>query len=297
MTGFFSGTATAMITPFGADGGVNFNSFGEMIERQITADTDMLVILGTTGEPATMTEEEKISVMEYSVKKAKGRIKIVFGCGSNCTEHAVSAAKQAEAIGAEGLLAVTPYYNKCTQNGLYAYYKSICEAVKIPVIAYNVPSRTGVNIQPATMARIAEIPNMAGIKDAGGNMSQTMEIFRSIRGKCDLYSGEDALNFPILAVGGSGVISVLSNVVPADVKKLYTLIKEGRTEEACALQDKLLPLSQACFLEVNPIPAKAAMNLLGFDAGTPRAPLSEIEPNNKEKLRKAMADYGLEIKA
>ena len=286
MTGFFSGTATAMITPFGADGGVNFNSFGEMIERQITAGTDMLVILGTTGEPATMTEEEKVSVMEYSVKKAKGRIKIVFGCGSNCTDHAVSAAKQAEAIGADGLLAVTPYYNKCTQNGLYAYYKSICEAVKIPVIAYNVPSRTGVNIQPATMARIAEIPNMAGIKDAGGNMSQTMEIFRSIRGKCDLYSGEDALNFPILAVGGSGVISVLSNVVPADVKKLYTLIKEGRTEEACALQDKLLPLSQACFLEVNPIPAKAAMNLLGFDAGTPRAPLSEIEPNNKEKLRK-----------
>ena len=297
MTGFFSGTATAMITPFGADGGVNFNTFGEMIERQITAGTDMLVILGTTGEPATMTEEEKVSVMEYSVKKAKGRIKIVFGCGSNCTEHAVSAAKQAEAIGADGLLAVTPYYNKCTQNGLYAYYKSICEAVKIPVIAYNVPSRTGVNIQPATMARIAEIPNMAGIKDAGGNMSQTMETFRSIRGKCDLYSGEDALNFPILAVGGSGVISVLSNVVPADVKKLYTLIKEGRTEEACALQDKLLPLSQACFLEVNPIPAKAAMNLLGFDAGTPRAPLSEIEPNNKEKLRKVMADYGLEIKA
>ena len=297
MTGFFSGTATAMITPFGADGGVNFNSFGEMIERQITAGTDMLVILGTTGEPATMTEEEKVSVMEYSVKKAKGRIKIVFGCGSNCTDHAVSAAKQAEAIGADGLLAVTPYYNKCTQNGLYAYYKSICEAVKIPVIAYNVPSRTGVNIQPATMARIAEIPNMAGIKDAGGNMSQTMEIFRSIRGKCDLYSGEDALNFPILAVGGSGVISVLSNVVPADVKKLYTLLKEGRTEEACALQDKLLPLSQACFLEVNPIPAKAAMNLLGFDAGTPRAPLSEIEPNNKEKLRTAMADYGLEIKA
>ena len=223
MTGFFSGTATAMITPFGADGGVNFNSFGEMIERQITAGTDMLVILGTTGEPATMTEEEKVSVMEYSVKKAKGRIKIVFGCGSNCTDHAVSAAKQAEAIGADGLLAVTPYYNKCTQNGLYAYYKSICEAVKIPVIAYNVPSRTGVNIQPATMARIAEIPNMAGIKDAGGNMSQTMEIFRSIRGKCDLYSGEDALNFPILAVGGSGVISVLSNVVPADVKKLYSM--------------------------------------------------------------------------
>ena len=196
MTGFFSGTATAMITPFGADGGVNFNSFGEMIERQITAGTDMLVILGTTGEPATMTEEEKVSVMEYSVKKAKGRIKIVFGCGSNCTDHAVSAAKQAEAIGADGLLAVTPYYNKCTQNGLYAYYKSICEAVKIPVIAYNVPSRTGVNIQPATMARIAEIPNMAGIKDAGGNMSQTMEIFRLSAGNATYTRAKTRSTFP-----------------------------------------------------------------------------------------------------
>ena len=297
MTGFFSGTATAMITPFGADGGVNFNSFGEMIERQITAGTDMLVILGTTGEPATMTEEEKVSVMEYSVKKAKGRIKIVFGCGSNCTDHAVSAAKQAEAIGADGLLAVTPYYNKCTQNGLYAYYKSICEAVKIPVIAYNVPSRTGVNIQPATMARIAEIPNMAGIKDAGGNMAQTMETLRLLRGKCDLYSGEDALNLPILAVGGDGVISVVSNLVPADVKRMYTAIKAGKTEEAYALNDKILPLTQTCFIEVNPIPAKAAMDLMGLKAGVPRAPLTEIEAANKEKLRAAMLAYGLEVNA
>lgn len=194
------------------------------------------------------------------------------------------------------MLAVTPYYNKCTQNGLYAYYESICKAVRIPVIAYNVPSRTGVNILPATMARIAELPNMAGLKDAGGNMSQTMETLRLIRGKCDLYSGEDALNFPILAVGGSGVISVLSNIVPADVKKLCTLIKTGNTEEAFALQDKLQPLAQACFVEVNPIPAKAALNLLGLNAGTPRAPLTEIEDANKAKLCAAMREYGLEIK-
>lgn len=297
MTGFLKGTATAMITPFQADGGVDFGSFGDMIEYQIAGGTDMLVILGTTGEPATMTEEEKTAVMEFAVKKAKGRIKLVFGCGSNCTAHAVEAAKKAEKIGADGLLAVTPYYNKCTQNGLIAYYSSICEAVHLPVIAYCVPSRTGVNILPATMAKIAELPNMAGLKDASGNMSQTMETLRLVRGKCDLYSGEDALNLPILAVGGSGVISVLSNLVPADVKKLYTLVQEGNRAEAFALADKLLPLAQACFIEVNPIPAKAAMNLLGFSAGLPRAPLSEIEPANAARLREAMIAYGLEVKA
>ena len=297
MKGFLSGTATAMITPFGADGGINFNAFGEMIERQISGGTDMLVILGTTGEPATMTEEEKTSVMEFSVKKAKGRVKLVFGGGSNCTAHAEKAAKKAEEIGADGLLAVTPYYNKCTQNGLVAYYESICNAVKIPVIAYNVPSRTGVNVLPATMARLAEIPNMAGIKDAGGNMAQTMETLRLLRGKCDLYSGEDALNLPILAVGGDGVISVVSNLVPADVKRMYTAIKAGKTEEAYALNDKILPLTQACFIEVNPIPVKAAMDLMGLKAGVPRAPLTEIEAANKEKLRAAMLAYGLEVNA
>ena len=297
MTGFLKGTATAMITPFRTDGGVDFGSFGAMIEYQIAGGTDMLVILGTTGEPATMTEEEKTAVMEFAVKKAKGRIKLVFGCGSNSTAHAVETAKKAEKIGADGLLAVTPYYNKCTQNGLIAYYRSICEAVNLPVIAYCVPSRTGVNILPATMAKIAELPNMAGLKDASGNMAQTMETLRLIRGKCDLYSGEDALNLPILAVGGSGVISVLSNLVPADVKKLYNLVQEGNRAEAFALADKLLPLAQACFIEVNPIPAKAAMNLLGFSAGLPRAPLSEIEPANAARLREAMIAYGLEVKA
>ena len=189
--------------------------------------------------------------------------------------------------------AVTPYYNKCTQNGLVEYYKAICESVSIPVIAYNVPGRTGVEIQPATMAKIAEIPNIAGIKDAGGNMSKTMETFRLVREKCDVYSGEDALNLPILACGGAGVISVLSNILPADVKKLCTLVFEGKIEEAIALNDKLLPVANACFCEVNPIPVKAAMNMLGFNAGTPRAPLTEIEPQNAEKLSAALKNYGL----
>jgi 4-hydroxy-tetrahydrodipicolinate synthase len=206
-------------------------------------------------------------------------------------------AQKAESYGADGLLAVTPYYNKCTQNGLVAYYKAICESVSIPVIAYNVPGRTGVEIQPATMAKIAEIPNIGGIKDAGGNMSKTMETFRLVRDKCDVYSGEDALNFPILACGGVGVISVLSNIVPADVKKLCTLIKEGKLEEAIVLNNKLLPLANACFVEVNPIPVKEAMNILGFNAGTPRAPLTKIEECNREKLVAAMKNFGLECKA
>ena len=296
MKGFFNGSATAIITPFD-ENGVNYEVFGQLIEHQIAGGTDAIVFLGTTGEPSTMSLDEQYEVMQYTVKKVNGRSKVIFGCGSNDTARAVKMAKIAENYGADGLLAVTPYYNKCTQNGLVAYYKAICEAVSIPVIAYNVPGRTGVEIQPATMAKIAEIPNIAGIKDAGGNMSKTMETFRLVREKCDVYSGEDALNFPILACGAKGVISVLSNVVPADVKKLCTLIAEGKTAEAIALNDKLLPLANACFVEVNPIPVKAAMALLGYEVGTPRAPLTEIEETNKAKLAKAMQDYGLEVKA
>lgn len=231
MKGFFYGSATALITPFD-ENGVNYEVLGQLVEHQIAGGTDAIVFLGTTGEPSTMSFEEEHILMDYAVKKVAGRTKVIFGCGSNNTADAVMTAKAAEKFGADGLLAVTPYYNKCTQNGLVEYYKAICEAVSIPVIAYNVPGRTGVEIQPATMAKIAEIPNIAGIKDAGGNMSKTMETIRLVRNKCDVYSGEDALNFPILAVGGAGVISVLSNIVPADVKKLCTLVKENKLEEA-----------------------------------------------------------------
>ncbi len=296
MKGFFKGSATALITPFN-ENGINFDALGELIEHQIANGTAAIVFLGTTGEPSTMSFEEEHILMDYAVKKVAGRAKVIFGCGSNNTADAVMTAKAAERFGGDGLLAVTPYYNKCTQNGLVAYYKAICDAVSIPVIAYNVPGRTGVEIQPATMAKIAEIPNIAGIKDAGGNMSKTMETFRLIREKCDMYSGEDALNLPILACGGAGVISVLSNIVPADVKKLCDLVFENKIADAIALNDKLLPLANACFVEVNPIPVKAAMNLLGFDAGTPRAPLTEIEDAGKAKLIAAMQAYGLEVKA
>ena len=295
MKGFFKGSATALITPFD-ENGVNYQTLAQLIEYQIEGGTDAIVFLGTTGEPSTMSFEEEHIMMEFAVKKVNGRAKVIFGCGSNCTADAVMTAKYAEQFGADGLLAVTPYYNKCTQNGLIAYYKAICEAVSIPVIAYNVPGRTGVEIQPATMAKIAEIPNIAGIKDAGGNMSKTMETLRLIKDKCDLYSGEDALNFPILAVGGVGVISVVSNLAPKAVKELCTLVEQCKLQEASVLNDKLLPLASACFVEVNPIPVKAGVNLLGFNAGTPRAPLTEIEPQNKEKLRLAMQNFGLETK-
>ena len=296
MKGFFNGSATALITPFD-ENGVNYEAFGEIIENQIANGTDALVFLGTTGEPSTMTFAEEHILMEYAVKKVNHRAKVIFGCGSNCTADAVMTAKAGEKFGADGLLAVTPYYNKCTQNGLVEYYRAICEAVSIPVIAYNVPGRTGVEIQPATMAKIAEIPNIAGIKDAGGNMSKTMETLRLVREKCDVYSGEDALNFPILAVGGAGVISVVSNLAPKAVKELCTLVKAGELTKAAALNDKLLPLANACFVEVNPIPVKEGMNILGFNAGTPRAPLTQMEPCNREKLRSAMQNFGLECKA
>ncbi|MGN0804890.1 MAG: 4-hydroxy-tetrahydrodipicolinate synthase [Candidatus Coproplasma sp.] len=293
MTGFLNGTATAMITPFYKDGGVNFEAFGKMIDYQIENGTDVLVILGTTGEPATMTEEEKISVMKYSIEKNAGRAKIVFGSGSNCTANAIKTSKLAEELGADGLLCVTPYYNKCTQKGIVEYYKAICSAVSIPVIAYNVPGRTGVNILPATAEQLCDIPNMAGIKEACGNMEQICETMRRIRGRMDLYSGDDNLNLPILAIGGTGLISVASNIAPKEVKEVYTLVKEAKLKEANALQDKLLPLIDACFTEVNPIPVKYGCSAIGLDAGIPRAPLTELEDAHKQFMDECILKAGI----
>ena len=283
-----------MIPAF-TDPGVNYDALERMIEFQIENGTDALLILGTTGEPATMTEAEKEEVMRFSVQKIAGRAKVIFGSGSNSTAHAVEASIKAEALGADGLLAVTPYYNKCTQNGLVEYYRAIAGAVRIPVICYNVPARTGVNILPATMERIAEIPNIAGIKEACGNMEQICETARRIRGKCDLYSGDDNLNLPILAIGGAGLISVSSNILPKETKQMYLLVEAGRLREANELQDAMLPVIDQLFTEVNPIPAKAAANMLGLDAGLPRGPLTELEPAHKESLRAALRTFGLDV--
>lgn len=292
MTGFLKGSATAMITPFkGTE--PDLEAFGEMMEYQIENGTDALVVLGTTGEPAVMADEEKVALMRYAVKKAAGRVKVIFGSGSNCTAHAVRASVLAEELGADGVLAVTPYYNKCTQQGLYEYYEAIAGAVKIPVICYNVPSRTGVNLLPETMARLAEIPNIAGIKEASGNMAQVLETARLIRGKCDLYSGEDALNLPILCAGGTAVISVVSNLAPKQVKAMTEAVNAGKLDEANTLHDLLLPLVKACFTEVNPIPVKEGANLLGFRAGVPVAPLTRLEPAHRAQLASTMRDIGL----
>ncbi len=296
MTGFLKGCATAMITPFRA-GGADLESFGEMMEYQIAGGADALVVLGTTGEPATMSEEEKHELAAYAIARAKGRVKILIGTGSNCTEHAVAASVAAEKLGADGVLAVTPYYNKCTQNGLFEYYRAICEAVHIPVVAYNVPGRTGVNLLPETAERLAQIENLAGVKEASGNMEQALDLMRRVRGKCDVYSGEDALNFPILCAGGSAVISVVSNLAPAGVKGLCTAVERGDLKDAAARADALFPLAKACFAEVNPIPVKEGMNLLGFRAGTPRPPLTPLEPAHRELLARAMRGYGLEVRA
>ena len=294
MVNFFRGTATAMITPF-TQTGVNFDAFERMIEFQIENGTDALLVLGTTGEPATMTEAEKEAVMRFAVQKIAGRAKVIFGSGSNSTAHAVEASKKAEAMGADGLLAVTPYYNKCTQNGLVEYYRAITDAVRIPVICYNVPARTGVNIKPETMERIADIPNIAGIKEACGNMEQICETARRIRGKCDLYSGDDNLNLPILAIGGAGLISVSSNILPKETKQMYELVMAGDLPAANKLQDAMLPVIDQLFTEVNPIPAKAAANRIGLDAGLPRGPLTELEPAHKESLRAALRTFGLNV--
>ena len=295
MKGFFKGTATAMITPFYKDGGVNFDSFGKMIEYQIANGTDALVILGTTGEPSTMTDEEKVAVMEYSVKKIGGRVKVIFGTGSNCTANAVKASVRAQEIGADGLLCVTPYYNKCTQKGIVEYYKAICSAVKIPVIAYNVPARTGVSILPPTAEELAKIPNIAGIKEACGNMEQICETMRRVRPYTDVYSGDDNLNLPILAIGGAGLISVVSNIAPREVKQVAELMFKCDLKGANELQDKLLPLIDACFTEVNPIPVKAGCDMLGLDAGVPRAPLTELEDAHKKVMQGCIEKLGIKL--
>ncbi len=284
-----------MITPFSGGGGIDYQSFAKMIDRQIEGGADALVIAGTTGEPATMTTEEIDELMRFSVKYVQKRAKVVFGSGSNCTAKAVETSKKAEEIGADGLLIVTPYYNKCTQKGIYEYYKAINDAVHIPIICYNVPSRTGVNILPRTMERLSSLKNIAGLKEACGNMEQICETMRLIRGKCDLYSGDDNLNLPITAIGGKGLISVASNLLPAEVKRVYTLTKEGKLSEANALQDRLLPVIDACFTEVNPIPVKAGANMLGLNAGKPRGPLTELEEEHKEVMRAALKGFGLEV--
>ena len=290
----FTGAGVAIVTPFKADGTVNYEKFAQMIEDQILGGTDAIIVCGTTGESSTLTHEEHLDVIKYCVEKVAGRIPVVAGTGSNCTETAVYLSTEAEKYGADGLLLVSPYYNKATQNGLYKHYKTIADAVKIPCILYNVPSRTGCNIAPETVVRLCtDVENIVGVKEASGNIGQVVKLMALAQGRVDLYSGNDDQIVPLLALGGKGVISVLSNVAPRQTPDIGAKFFEGDIEGRCREQLRAIPLCNALFCEVNPIPVKKALNLMGKEAGSLRPPLTEMEEENAAKLEKAMKDYGI----
>lgn len=287
----FKGCGTAIITPF-TNNGVNFMEFKKLIEFQIKEGVDSIIVCGTTGESSTMTTEEKKEVIKFAIDVANKRIPIIAGTGSNCTKSAIKMSKYAESVGADAVLLVTPYYNKTTQAGLIAHYKAIAESITIPIILYNVPSRTGLNITPETCLELSKIENIVAIKEASGNISQVAEISNLCKGNLAIYSGNDDQILPILSLGGLGVISVLSNIIPRDVHDMVQNFFDGNIKEATKLQLDTLKLTSALFSEVNPIPIKAACNMCGFNVGTPRLPLVEMTTIGKEKLRKELINYG-----
>ncbi len=291
----FKGTCTAAITPFTKDG-IDYDALGRQIEFQIANGIDALCILGTTGEAPCVTDAEYDRVAKFAYDKIAGRVKYILGSGSNCTKKAIEKSQFAEKIGADGLLVVTPYYNKCTQKGLVKYYNDICDSVNIPVLCYNVPARTGVNILPQTMAEIAEHKNIGGVKEACGNMEQICETARLIRGKTALYSGDDNLNLAMMSIGSMGLISVASNVAPREVGDVARLYFTGRNREAYELQERLLPLIDIMFVEVNPIPVKKAMELIGLGSGIVRAPLTELEEDHTKQMISILRDFGLNVR-
>ena len=285
----FRGTATALITPFTKDDKVDVKALCEIVERQIASGVDALVALGTTGEPATLSEEEKKQVVEVCIKQTRGRVPVIVGAGSNSTRHAIETCRMAQNLGADGLLVVTPYYNKCTQEGLVEHYCAIADSTSLPIICYNVSSRTSVNMLPETFARIATRKNVVGIKEASGNMEQIEKCLALCPGK--VISGDDALTLPIMAMGGLGVISVASNVCPKYVSDMTHYALDGEWERARKMQLALLPLISALFCEVNPIPIKKAMEIKGYCTSKLRLPLTSLTQNNAEKLAKILADF------
>ena len=290
----FTGAGVAIITPFNEDGSVNYEEFGRIIDHQINGGSDAIIVCGTTGESSTMDHDEHIEVIKYCVEKVAGRVPVIAGSGSNCTREAINISKRAEEVGANGLLCVTPYYNKCTQEGLYQYYKAISDAVNIPIIMYNIPGRTGTTIQPETAVRIAkEVKNVVAIKEASGNISAVAKLAALADGCIDIYSGNDDQVLPILSLGGKGVISVWSHVAPKKVHDMVYAYLNGDTATATKLQLEAINVIGALFCEVNPIPVKAAMNMLGYKAGPVRAPLTELSDAHKELLEKALKDYGV----
>lgn len=291
----FKGCGTAIITPFTEDG-VNFEEFRKMIEFQISEGIDSIIVCGTTGESSTMTTEEKKETIKFAIDVVAKRIPVIAGTGGNCTKSAIEMSKYAESVGADAVLVVTPYYNKTTQSGLIAHYKAIAESISIPVVLYNVPSRTGLNITPATCLELSKIDNIVAIKEASGNISQVAEIANLCRDNLAIYSGNDDQVLPVLSLGGLGVISVVSHLIPKDMHNMVEKFFNGNIKEATTLQLDTLKLTSALFSEVNPIPVKAACNMMGFNVGTPRLPLIEMSDAGKERLKAEIINYGIKIK-
>lgn len=292
----FTGAGVAIVTPMKENGDVNFEKLGEILEEQIKEGTDSIVICGTTGESSTLTHEEHLETIKYTIDKVNKRIPVIAGTGSNCTETAIYLSTEAEKYGADGVLLVTPYYNKATQKGLIEHYTKIADSIKIPVILYNVPSRTGINIQPKTVAYLVEhVENIVGIKEASGDIAQVAEMAALTKGKLDIYSGNDNQIVPLMSLGGKGVISVLSNVAPRYTHDMVEKYLNGDVNESCDMQLNAMPLINALFLEVNPIPVKAAMNLMGMEVGPLRSPLTEMEEAGREKLKEEMVKFGLKL--
>ncbi len=283
----FEGSGAALITPFD-ENGVNYDAFGKLIDYQLKNGSGALFVLGTTGEPATMSRSERDGAVSFAVERAARRVPVIVGSGCNCTAEAVQSSLRAQELGADGLLVVTPYYNKCTQNGLYEHYRAVCDAVDIPVIAYNVPTRTNVNINPDTAARLSTLKNMTGLKEASGDIDQLQAVAAAIENKMDLYIGDDSLTAVAYCLGAKGVISVAANVVPKVMATLTNLCAKGNFAAARALQFELIPLMSALFCEVNPIPVKKAMSLIGLDCGVPRLPLTEAMPAHTELIAEAL---------
>lgn len=288
----FKGCGTAIITPFIGDK-VNFEEFRKMLEFQIANNADSVIVCGTTGEAATMSEEERKETIKFAVDVVDGRIPVIAGTGSNSTKAAIEMSLYAESIGVDAALIVTPYYNKTTQDGLIAHYNAIATSISIPIILYNVPSRTGVNIAPQTCEQLSKIDNIVAIKEASGNLSQVAEIASLCRDNLAIYSGNDDQILPVLSLGGIGVISVLSNIIPNDVHNMVNSFLEGNIKEATQLQLNTIELTKALFCEVNPIPVKEAANLIGFNAGKPRLPLIEMSESNKLVLKRSLKNYGV----
>lgn len=292
----FTGAGVALVTPFKEDLSVDYDQLEKFIDFQIDNGTDSIVICGTSGEASTMSHDEQIEVVSACVSHVNGRVPVIAGAGANCTDEALNLAKRSEKAGADGLLVVTPYYNKATQKGLEEYYTTVGNSVDIPIIMYNVPGRTGTNIQPATAVKIAKsVDNIVAIKEASGDISQVATLMQLADGCIDLYSGNDDQIVPMMSLGAKGVISVLSNVAPKEAHDIVALYNEGKVKESCDLQLKALPLIHALFSEVNPIPVKKALNLMGKEVGPLRGPLSEMEDEHAAKLAEEMKKFGIRL--